>query len=281
MPYSTILVTGASGLLGSNIVKRGAEEGRKMRGLVRREEDAQILRSLGVEPAIGDLTDPESLRNAMRGCDGVIHAGAVIGGTWSTITEQEFEDVNYLGSGNVMDAAEAAGVERILIVSTEGILDRSQTITERTPLIDVGGWTGPYQKAKLGGYYDAMRRAVRGANLAIMCPGGIYGPSPFVERAIHPSQWNGAMLRGIRGELTRYAKYPFTWPFIEDSARIALGALDNDRVGARYLSVGRPEDSMSLAELINIACELAGSPHRVEDITPEQLEKEVGTMSVI
>jgi uncharacterized protein YbjT (DUF2867 family) len=54
----TVLVTGASGLLGSNICRLAANEGRRVRGLVRTDADAEVLRAIGVEPAIGDITDP-------------------------------------------------------------------------------------------------------------------------------------------------------------------------------------------------------------------------------
>ena len=118
MTCSNVLVTGASGLLGSNICRLAADAGRRVRGLVRTDADADVLRTIGVEPAIGDITDPEPLDHAMAGIDGLIHAAAVLGGTWSSATADDFDRVNYHGSLAVLDAARQHSVARTVVVSS-------------------------------------------------------------------------------------------------------------------------------------------------------------------
>ena len=134
MTCPIVLVTGASGLLGSNICRLAANEGRRVRGLVRTDADAKVLRAIGVESAIGDITDPGSLDDAMAGVDGLIHAAAVLGGTWSSATADDFDRVNYHGSLAVLDAARQHSVERIVVVSSMVIYRHSVTVTESSPV---------------------------------------------------------------------------------------------------------------------------------------------------
>jgi len=164
------------------------------------------------------------------------------------------------------------------MVSTLALADSSFTMTETSPLFGIDGFTSPYQKAKAAAYYEAMGRAALGANLAFVFPGALYGPSPFVSRAVHPTLFTGALLKALRGELTRYASFPLTWPWIEDAALITLRAIDDEGVGLRHLAAGRSEDAMSLAQFCNLACEFAGVPHRVADLGVEALGDELGVM---
>ena len=77
LSFNKILVTGASGLLGSNICRVAVEQGRNVRGMVRKPADAEVLESLGIEPVMGDVTDIDSMRRAAAGVDGVVHSAAL------------------------------------------------------------------------------------------------------------------------------------------------------------------------------------------------------------
>jgi nucleoside-diphosphate-sugar epimerase len=123
-------------VLGSNICRLAANAGRRVRGLVRTDADADVLRAIGVEPAIGDITDPGSLDDAMTGIDGVIHAAAVLGGTWSSATADDFDRVNYHGSLAVLDAARRHDVSRTVVVSFIGPMRAMAGAHYPTPLID-------------------------------------------------------------------------------------------------------------------------------------------------
>ncbi|EEF26296.1 NAD dependent epimerase/dehydratase, putative [Ricinus communis] len=278
MAVEKILVTGASGLLGANICRIAIEQGRQVRGLVRKSADGDVLKKLGVEPVLGDVCDPASLSRAIQGVDGVIHSAAVIGGTWSTATAADFDAVNYQGVVNVLDAARAANVRRSVLISTLAIVDRTFTITENSPLIPVDSQGSGYAHAKLGSYYAGMHRACRGEDIVFVLPGAMYGPSPFIDRALEPTLFTGTMYLALTGQLEKYARFPLTWPFVDDVANITLAALDKGKSGHRYLGGGRAEDACSLAEFCNMACEYAGVAHRVRDLLPDDADADIGSM---
>jgi dihydroflavonol-4-reductase len=278
---NSILVTGASGLLGANICKLATAQGRHVRGMVRHQADAAPLESIEVETVLADLGDPDLLASAMKGIQGVIHAAALVGGTWATATPQEFDDVNYRGVLKILDAASRGGVERVILVSSVAIFDASATITERSQILPISAGDSPYTCSKRASYYEAMHRACRGQNLAFLVPASIYGPSPNTDRALAPTSFNGAMLKGIRGELAEFAAFPMNWVFVEDAARVALAALDEDRVGVCYLAAGRCEDERPLALLCNAAAEMVGSRNRVANKPLADISSELGPMAAM
>ena len=76
-----------------------------------------------------------------------------------------------------------------------------------------------------------MHRVCRGEHISFVVPGAMYGPSPFTDRALQPTLFTGTLRAAIRGELTEYANFPLSWPYVEDAARIALAVLDRGRAG--------------------------------------------------
>jgi nucleoside-diphosphate-sugar epimerase len=129
------LITGATGLLGSNIAAELIERGEHVAALVRSDSQIGYVKSLGVETLIGDLRNPASLRRAFAGADIVYHCAAKVGdwGPWS-----EFEALTIDGTRNVIQACEDAGVKRLLhvsAISVYGIIkDSSRPVVETDPL---------------------------------------------------------------------------------------------------------------------------------------------------
>lgn len=128
------LVTGATGLLGSHIVEQLRSRGQSVRALVRPNSDRSWLETQDVEFVEGDVSDPASLRRACAGCDAVYHSAAKVGdwGPW-----EEFQRITIDGTRNVCDAAVAAGVRRLLHISSVsvfGYYTKPQTIDETCPI---------------------------------------------------------------------------------------------------------------------------------------------------
>ena len=110
-----VLITGATGFVGPRIVHALRTEGRDVRALVRRPDRGAHLASLGVELAVGDVTDAASVSAAAEGCTHVVHLVAILKGK-----PHDFERVMTGGTRNVIAAAKNAGIERLVLMSALG-----------------------------------------------------------------------------------------------------------------------------------------------------------------
>jgi dihydroflavonol-4-reductase len=263
---TVVLVTGATGLTGSNVCRQLIERGDVARALVRSPSDAAPLAKLGVEPVQGDVTDAESVLAASRGAEAVIHTAALLGG--SSQDPGDFEAVNLVGTRNVLDVAESVGMRRVVAFSTGSFLDMAATADlEDAPLLDDPP-TDPYTQTKLAAFLDVHRRAEAGFDALTCHPGAIFGEGPVTERALARTTFNRVILAALRGRMTQSLGYPVSWVTGDDVARGALAALDNGKPGDRYWFVGHPDDRMSTAQLCNQAIAIAGLPHHVDDVDP-------------
>jgi dihydroflavonol-4-reductase len=268
-PVSCLLVTGATGLVGSQVCRLAVDAGQRVRALVRSAGAAGPLEAAGAEVVVGDITDPDSVVRAAKGADAVIHTAAVLGGTWTPWTPEEFFQINHLGSVAVLDAAREAGL-RSVVLSTYGMFVWHETITETSKPWPVGSQSSPYIQAKIATFYEGMARAAAGVqSVNFVVPGCIYGPSLLGERALSdPTSFNSALLRGLGGELRIYVRMRTPWCYSVDVAAVALAAALRGRNGQTYLAMGREAEVMSLADFCNLGASIAGIDHRVENEDP-------------
>jgi nucleoside-diphosphate-sugar epimerase len=168
-----VLVTGAAGLLGGHVAELALERGDAVRVLARPGADVSWLAKAGVEVCWGDLTDRPPAAAAVEGVDCVLHCAARTG-PWGP--EAEYELVNVRGLKTLVEAAMAAGVRRIVHVSSITVhgLDVHGTADETAPL---RGGSDPYSRSKVAGEH-LLQQLIRykGAPVTIVRPGLIYGP---------------------------------------------------------------------------------------------------------
>lgn len=262
----TVLVTGATGLAGANICKLLIARGDGVRALARDGADTDPIAALGVVVVTGDVTDADAVRRAATGSDAAIHCAALLGGASQNLAD--FQAVNVGGTKNVLDAAEAVGLGRVVAVSTgtffdtDGGLDREDAPVSKEPGSD------PYTVTKMAAFLDAMSRAAKGQDVVSAHPGAIYGPSPVESNALGRTSFNRVLWSTLRQRIDRYLKFPVSWVFAEDIARGCILALDKGVAGERYMLDGQPEDVVSIATACNRICQLAGLDHQVVDVEP-------------
>ena len=246
-----LLVTGGTGYLGAALVELAVREGRDVRVLVRDSAKAATVLPAGVPTAQGTLDDPGSLAAALTGCTAVVHLAGLVGGT-----EARIRAANVEGTRTLLAAMAEVGVERLVHTGTgAAVMDADGLVSENPTGPSV--LDDPYSRAKADA--DAL---VTAADLAasIVMPTSVYGPSPA-----GPQSYNGLLLAAARGEITEIVDAPIGWVLAEDTAAGILRVLDAGEPGRRYVLCGEVEP---FGAVLNRACALLGSPHRVRALPP-------------
>lgn len=168
------LVTGASGLIGSRLVQRLIDQGRSVRALVRPHSDVTRLRQYGVQLITGDLTDSAAVSRAMDRVGRVFHCGAMVS-DWGP--RRQFYRVNVDGTRHVVVAALAAGVQRLIHLSSAAVYGyprTSQPIDEQHPQLPR---KIPYIDTKVAAE-QLVAQAIRcqGLPAVILRPVMVFGP---------------------------------------------------------------------------------------------------------
>lgn len=173
MSRETCLVTGASGFIGGRLTARLVDEGYEVRCLVRRSSDTTPLAALGVELALGDLTQAPTVAAAVRGARYVFHCGALVS-DWATV--KEIKAINVAGTRHVAEACAAGSVERLVHLSTTDVYGHpgERQIDETCAATRFRNW---YAQTKLAAEAD-LRRVAREHQLhaVILRPATVFGP---------------------------------------------------------------------------------------------------------
>lgn len=168
------LITGATGFIGGRLAERLAtEEKMQIRALARTPAKGDWLTDLGVEIVPGDITDPDSLKAALAGCQLVFHAAAWVSEGGS---KAEVWAVNVSGTQHVVEAALAAGVERFVHVSSCAVYGSLQkhNIDESTPTRMRGNLYGDSKVAAEEVVFQAYRQ--HGLPVVVARASQVYGP---------------------------------------------------------------------------------------------------------
>jgi len=248
-----LLVTGATGYLGSALVAVLADAGLPVRAAIRSEARASVLPD-GVERVFADLGDEPSLVEAMRGCEGVFHLAASLGPS-----PEDTRRSNVDGTARVLAAAARAGVRRVVytsssaaIVAADGLV--SEQAPNETALVD------PYSTTKAEAEGLVFAAVAEGLDACIVNPVNVYGPSPY-----GPGSYNGLFLAVARGQVTEIVDAPVGWVLAEDVARGHLLAFEKGEAGHRYVLCG---EVAGFGRVLGRFAELTGSPHRVTERPP-------------
>ena len=224
------LVTGASGFVGSHIVRLLTARGRKVRVLLRKTSRQVALQNLPIEIVYGDVLDPASLQAALQGCDTVFHS-VVDPRFWLTDQTPIYRN-NVDGLVNTMDAALACSVDRFVFTSTMGTLGLNPDgpVTEDMPF----NWLDrapPYISARVEAenrFFDYCRH--KGLPGVALCVANTYGPQDY-----QPTPHNGQLWQIAQGKAKVALDVAQPTVDIRDVAEAALAAETRGRTGERYI----------------------------------------------
>ncbi len=181
-PHIPYVVTGASGSLGSAIVKRLLADGKKVRAFVRRIPERPMP---GVEYAFGNLGDPDAVDKAIAGAEIVLHVGASMKGGWP-----EHLGGTVVGTQNVIDAVRKHKVRQLVHISSMSVVDWAGSVgkgnvSETAGLEPRADERGAYTRAKLEAERKVVDAAAAGLPCVILRPGQIFGGGiPLVNGAV-------------------------------------------------------------------------------------------------
>ena len=244
------LVTGATGFIGSAVVRRLLARNQTVRVLSRANSDHANIRNLHVETFEGDLLFPGSIRDAVKGCEGVFHVAADYR-LWTRDPSEMFK-VNVEGTRSVIEAATEAGVSRIVYTSSVAVLGNCQPDPgdEETP-VRYEEMIGPYKQSKfLAEEVVHQLIAERGAPVVIVNPSTPIGPHD-----IKPTPTGRMIVEAASGNMPAYVDTGLNIVHVDDVAEGHLLAFEKGITGARYVLGG---DNMGLAEILTIISEKMG-----------------------
>jgi len=224
------LVTGATGLVGNNVVRMLVDRGEPVRVLVREGCDPRPLKDLPVETVWGDIRDPEVVRRACRGVDRVVHSAAHVRIGWTGLELQRA--INVEGTRNVarFAAAEGAKMVHVSTVDTLGCRRADQPADEDTP--PGKGFPIPYVITKREAEQVVLEEVDRGLAACIVHPGCMLGPWDW-----KPSSGQLLLAVGRRRPLLA-PQGSLGICDVRDVAAAILTALERGLAGRRYITTG-------------------------------------------
>jgi dihydroflavonol-4-reductase len=247
-----IFITGATGFIGTHLIRRLAQTDHEMLCLVRETSNVQELEKLGVSTVRGDVSNKDSLLAGMKGCDWVIHL-ANIYSFWEP-DKRVFSEVNIKGNRNVMESAHETGVSKVVHVSTVGIYGKPEIspFTEETPVGPVR--FSEYTRTKYKGDLVAWELyKKKGLPLVVVYPAGVLGPGDpkftgeFIKRLIRRE----APARAFEDSV-------FTFVHVRDVVGVIIGAAEKENnIGEKYIA---GKHQLSMKEFYELVTEISGVP---------------------
>ncbi len=278
MNGKTVVVTGASGFIGSHLTERLVREGARVRAYVHYRSsanlsnleflDRDVLRS--IEIVKGDVTDPFSVKKAVQGADTVFHLAALIGIPYSYHAPQSYVNTNVIGTLNVMQAALEAGVRRVVHTSTSETYGTAlyTPIDENHPLQG----QSPYSASKIGADKIAESFYLSfGVPVVTLRPFNTFGPRQSA-RAIIPAIIAQVVSNSPSIKLgTLSTVRDFT--YVEDTVHGFLRAGHAENAPGQTINLGTGK-AVSIEDLLNMVLKITGkNPKVIHDETRVRPEK--------
>jgi dihydroflavonol-4-reductase len=249
-----VLVTGVSGFVGSAVARKLLERGYGVTALVRASSPRTNLDGLPIDIAVGDMTDQASVQAAAKGARYLFHVAADYR-MWAKDPE-EIVRANREGTGAVMRAAKAAGVERIVYTSSVATLgvapgaDKNAPADETHPLTPQTA-VGAYKRSKV-----IAERLVEAMVAEHGLPAVIVNPStPIGPRDIKPTPTGRIIVEAATGKAPAFVDTGLNLAHVDDVAEGHLLALDKGRIGERYILGGQ---DVTLRQMFADIAALAG-----------------------
>jgi dihydroflavonol-4-reductase len=250
-----VLVTGATGFIGSAVTRQLLERGHEVVTLVEPNVDAANLEGLDVKQVEGDVRRADDVRQVVSGCRAVFHVAALYR-FWAR-DPSDFYAINVEGTRNVLGAVAEAGVERLVYTSTVGTLglehvaDGSTAADERS-FPDVRHLYGSYKRSKYVAEHEVLRAIAEGLPASIVLPTFPLGPG---DRA--PTPTGQLVLDFLNGRMPGYVDTILNVAHVDDVAAGHVLALERGQKGRSFILGG---ENLTLEQLLAELAAITGLP---------------------
>ncbi|MCY4343852.1 MAG: NAD-dependent epimerase/dehydratase family protein [Gammaproteobacteria bacterium] len=252
-----VLVTGSSGHVGANLVRRLLDDGVRVRVLLRRESPSESVAGLDVERAYADIRDLDATRRALEGCQGVYHCAAKV----STIDgnrahKRELFECNVLGTRNVLQAAREAQAGRVVVTGSFSAvgyhLDDPSAPSDESMQFYPMDRTMPYERTKVLTEHECLRAVAAGQDVVIATCCAVVGGADF-----GPSRLGRTLCDYSHGKLHAYVDGGFAFVAARDIVQGHLLCMEKGRTGQKYIFA---TEYKTISEIIDLYEEVSGIP---------------------
>ena len=246
-----VLVTGATGFLGSHIARKLVEKGEKVKILLRKSSKTANIDNLEAERIYGDVTDLDSLKSAIKGCDTLFHTAGFV--SFRKKDHQKMQDINVGGTINAMKAALDAGVSKVVYTSSVAAIgvDPDGGIANEETKFTLESEGIPYLNTKYHGELESLKFVEQGLPLVIVNPSVVVGPGDIYLSSTAFIQWY------CKKKFPGYMDGTMNIVDVEDVADGHLLAAKKGKIGQRYILANI---DLTINELFDMLERLTGVP---------------------
>jgi nucleoside-diphosphate-sugar epimerase len=268
----TILVTGAAGHLGANLVRRLLADGAPVRALLFTPGERVTVEGLDVDHLIGDLRDGDVAARAVQGCRQVYHCAAKVSTTYRE--KATIFSANVLATRTLLQASLRAGVEKVVVTGSFAATGRrpDQPSTEDDAFNPLEPHS-PYDFAKAAVEYECLKAFAEGLPVVIAASTAILGPNDF-----RPSQMGQVLIRFASRRIPAYVAGGFPLAAARDIVQGHVLAMASGRPGQKYLF---DTAYMTFDEIMDLFSEVTGQPRPRWRIPPRLMSFVAGVTEAV
>jgi dihydroflavonol-4-reductase len=253
-PGDRVVVTGATGYIGSAVARAVEARGAKLVAVVAPGVDDRNLDGIEAERARLDIRDAAAVRDVCSGARFVFHLAAIYR-FWAS-SPKIFYEVNVGGTLNVLDAVRAAGAERLVFTSTVGVLGLGTTKrgqpADETCHADISRLYGHYKRSKFIAEHEVLRAAAEGLDVCLALPTFPLGPGD-----VAPTPTGKVVLDFLNGRMPGFVDTAMNVSHVDDLAAGHLAALERGSAGRSYILGG---ENLSMREILCMLASYCGLP---------------------
>ncbi len=245
-----VFLTGATGFVGSHVAREYAAAGAELRLLTRKTSNLAGLEGIAAETVVGDLRQAEGLRSALAGCDALVHVAADYR-LWVRNPEEMYA-ANVGGTRELLRLARDVGVKRVVYtssVATMGFKRDGTVVDEATP-VSLDEMIGHYKRSKFLAELEAIEAAQGGQEVMILNP-----TTPIGAGDAKPTPTGRIVVDFLKGKFPAYVDTGLNLVDVAEVARIHVSALEQGRVGERYILGG---ENLTLKQILDRLAGITG-----------------------